>query len=111
MFKKTFIWIGMSQALILLLSVMFYKRIDLLSYINVSFIIGSILILISLTGYVINGRFFDIVFFSFQHIFSQLNDKGRRPLSQLVPQSYLLPFTTGIFAILLMLLSLFIYKN
>ncbi|MBT2217328.1 DUF3899 domain-containing protein [Virgibacillus dakarensis] len=110
MLKKFLIWIGISQLLILFFSIIFYKRIDLLSYINVSFIIGSILILISMAGYVMKGRFFDVVFYSFQHIFSRMTERERRPLSQLVPQNYLLPFTAGVVTILLMLCSLLLYN-
>ncbi|MEW9675629.1 DUF3899 domain-containing protein [Lentibacillus sp. L22] len=109
MLKKLAIWVGVSQILILLICFIIYKRIDLLAYINVAFVIGAILILLSMAGYVTKGRFFDIVFYSFQHIFSQMTDKDRRPLSELVPQNYLFPFISGIIAISLMLGALFWY--
>ncbi|HLR66889.1 DUF3899 domain-containing protein [Virgibacillus alimentarius] len=111
MYKKLWTWIGVSQLLVLLFSIIFYKRIDFLSYTNVSFIIGSILILSSMLGYVMKGRFFDVVFYSFQHVFSRMTDRDRRPLSELVPQKYYLPFITGVVTILLMLCSLFFYKS
>lgn len=107
MLKKTLIWIGFTQLLVLLCSVIFYKRLDLLSYTNVSFVIGSIYILISMLGYVMKGRFFDIVFYSFQHFFSRMTDRDREPLSRLVPQNYQLPFLTGLVTILLMLVTLY----
>lgn len=110
MLKKTLIWIGVTQLLVLLCSVIFYKRLDLLSYTNVSFVFASIFILISMAGYVMKGRFFDIVFYSFQHIFSRMTDRDRQPLSQLVPQNYQIPFITGVVTMLLMLGALLFYK-
>ncbi|WP_373894111.1 DUF3899 domain-containing protein [Virgibacillus natechei] len=110
MFRKILIWIGSTQLLVLLSSVIFYKRLDLLSYINVSFVFASIFILLSLAGYVMKGRFFDIVFYSFQHFFGQMTDKDRRPLSELVPQSFQIPFITGVVTLLLMFCTLFFYK-
>ncbi|CDQ38200.1 DUF3899 domain-containing protein [Virgibacillus salexigens] len=111
MLKNILIWISVTQLLIILFAFIFFNQIDLLSYINVAFIIGLFLILTSLTGYVIKGRFFDVVFYSFQHVFSKINDKERRPLSKLVPQNYSAMFIAGLITILLMLYSLFLYKN
>ena len=110
MIKKTGIWIAVTQLLIILSSFIIYKRIGLLSYTNVSFVFGAALILIALAGYVAKGRFFDIVFYSFQHFFSKMNDQTRRPLSELVPQHYHSPFLTGIITILLMLITLVLYQ-
>ncbi|GEN89631.1 DUF3899 domain-containing protein [Oceanobacillus sp. FSL W8-0428] len=110
MVKKILIWIGISHLFIFLFCFIFYHRVDLLSYINVSFIIGAALILYAMAGYVIKGRFFDIVFYSFQHFFSRMSDSDRRPLSELVPQKYMIPFITGIITLLLMLGSLFFYQ-
>ncbi|MEN1966800.1 DUF3899 domain-containing protein [Lentibacillus sp. N15] len=109
MLKRLLPWLVISQLLILLLCLTVYKQISLLSYTNVSFVIGALLILVSLAGYVTKGRFFDIVFFSFQHFFSSMDDKDRRPLSELVPQSYFFPFLTGIISLLLMLCTLMLY--
>lgn len=109
MLKKILIWNSITQLLIFLLALFFYKQADLLAYINVSFVIGITLILIAMAGYVITGRFFDIVFYSFQHIFSRLTEKDRQPLSRLVPQNYQLPLITGTITILLMFLALSFY--
>lgn len=110
MLKKTLIWIGVTQLFVLLCSIIFYKRLDLLSYTNTSFVFGSIFILFSLAGYVMKGRFFDIVFYSFQGFFSRMTDIYRRPLSQLVPQNYHIPFITGLVTLLFMLCALIFYK-
>ena len=109
MLKKILLWNSITQLLVLLLAMIFYKRADLLAYINVSFIIGTALILIAMAGYVIKGRFFDIIFYSFQHTFSNVTEKDRRPLSRLVPQNYQLPLITGIVTIMFMLLALSLY--
>ncbi|MGE6258498.1 DUF3899 domain-containing protein [Heyndrickxia sporothermodurans] len=109
MLKKYVIWLISSQALIFILSLVTYHSIDLLSYINISFVIGSLLVLFSLTGYVINRGFFDVVFASFQQFFSRMTDSDRRKLSELIPLKYHLPFMTGIITIIIMLSSLFFY--
>ncbi|MBM7600835.1 hypothetical protein JOC34_003249 [Virgibacillus halotolerans] len=109
MLKKTITWIVITQISVLVCAFIFYKRLDLLSYINVSFVIGTIFILISMAGYVMKGRFFDIVFYSFQYFFSRMTERDREPLSRLVPQNYQSPLITGIVTILLMLCALFLY--
>ncbi|MFD1066620.1 DUF3899 domain-containing protein [Oceanobacillus locisalsi] len=109
MIKKSLIWIAISQILIVLFSFLFYQNIHLLSYINVSFVTGAALILYAMAGYVVKGRFFDIVFYSFQYFFSRMSNRDRRPLSELAPQHYIIPFITGCTVIVLMLGSLFVY--
>jgi len=110
MLKKAFVWIGVTQLLVLLGAMVFYKRLDLLSYINVSFIVGFIFVLIALAGFVMKGRFFDIVFYSFQHMFGRMTDKDREPLSRLVPQNYQIPLITGIVTLVLMLCALYLHQ-
>src|SRR5690625_1167206 len=78
MLKRALVWIGITQLSVLLGAVVFYKRLDLLSYINVSFVIGAAFVLIALAGVVMKGRFFDVVFYSFQYMFSRMTDKDRR---------------------------------
>ncbi|WP_080871909.1 DUF3899 domain-containing protein [Oceanobacillus timonensis] len=109
MIKKLLIWIATSQILIVLLCFLIYRNIHLLSYINVSFVAGAALILYAMAGYVVKGRFFDIVFYSFQYFFSRMSNRDRRPLSELAPQQYRIPFITGCTAIVFMLGSLCIY--
>ncbi|MGW9606823.1 DUF3899 domain-containing protein, partial [Heyndrickxia sporothermodurans] len=107
--KKYVIWVIVSQIVVFLFSLVFYHSIHLLAYINVSFVVGALLILIALTGYIINKGFFDIVFASFQQMFSKINDEERRPLSKLIPLRYHLPFTVGLVTIVLMIIALFVY--
>ncbi|MGE8203335.1 DUF3899 domain-containing protein [Heyndrickxia sp. NPDC080065] len=109
MFKKYTIWFIASQIFVFLLSFIVYHSIDLLSYINVSFVVGFLLLLLSLTGYIINRGFFDIVFSSFQNIFSRMTDSDRRKLSELIPLKYHLPFFTAIFMLLVMFCALLGY--
>lgn len=111
MLKKALVWIAITQLLILSGAMVFYKRLDLLSYINVSFVIGFIFVLIAITGFVMKGRFFDVVFYSFQHMFGHMTDNDRQPLSQLIPQNYQIPFITGIVTLLLMLCALYFYQT
>lgn len=110
MLKRSFVWIGVTQLLVLAGALVFYRRLDLLAYINVSFIIGFIFVLFALAGIVMKGRFFDVVFYSFQYMFSRMTDRDREPLSQLVPQNYQIPFITGIVTLLLMLCALYFYQ-
>ncbi|TXL66561.1 DUF3899 domain-containing protein [Cerasibacillus terrae] len=107
--KKLSIWLGSSQVAIILSSFVFYKEITLLSYINVAFVIGFSLLLIAMGGYVVKGRFFDIVFYSFQHTFGKMENKKRRPLSKLVPQYYKFPFITGIVLLSVVICLLIFY--
>lgn len=109
MFKNVLIWLISSQVFVFLLSTIIYHSIDLLAYINVSFVVGSILILLSLTGFIINKGFFDIIFASFQHTFSRVTEKDRRPLSELITFKYHLPFITGMITIVIMLGALLMY--
>ena len=107
--KKLFIWIGISQLLVLIICLSLYKEITLLSYTNVAFIVGSALVLISLFGFVVRGGFFDIVFRSFQNVFGKMEETDRSPLSKLLPQNYYYPFASGVVMLLAMFVTLFLY--
>ncbi|MFD2209832.1 DUF3899 domain-containing protein [Virgibacillus halophilus] len=107
--KKNIIWIVSSQAFILLLCKVVYNNFHLLSYINISFTVSILLILISLGGIVTKARFFDIVFYSFQSFFSGMKNRGREPLSKLIPQNYDVPLITGAVDLCLMSAALVLY--
>lgn len=107
--KKITIWIVSSQAIILLLCKVIYHNFGLLSYINVSFTVSILLVLISLGGIVTKARFFDIVFYSFQSFFSGMKNRKREPLSKLIPQHYHLPLITGVVDLCVMSAALLVY--
>lgn len=108
--NKLVTWFAISQAVVLAGCFIFYKGLTLLAYTNVAFIAGILLVLISLFGFVIRGGFFDIVFHSFQSTFGKMEDaEERKRLSELMPQSYLYPFVTGVVMLLAMAVSLYIY--
>lgn len=110
MIKRSLIWTALAQVLIFIFCIIFYQKISLLPYINISFIIGTILILYALAVYVIRGRFFDLTFYSFQYIFSRMSDKERRPLSELAPQKFAVPFTAGTITLILMVIAMLFYQ-
>ncbi|WLV24267.1 DUF3899 domain-containing protein [Aciduricibacillus chroicocephali] len=107
--KKLVLWIAISQAAVLAACFIFYKGLTLLVYTDVSFMAGILLVLISLFGFVIRGGFFDIVFHSFQSFFGKMEGEERRRLSELMPQSYLYPFITGLVMLFAMAVALYFY--
>ncbi|WP_440705881.1 DUF3899 domain-containing protein [Heyndrickxia oleronia] len=109
MFRKYSIWLIATQLLIFILSLITYHSINLLTYINISFIVGFLYLLLSLTVFVVNKGFFDVVFASFQHVFSRMTDKDRRPLSKLITFRYNYLFVTGSITLIIMLCALVIY--
>ncbi|MDR7000804.1 DUF3899 domain-containing protein [Neobacillus niacini] len=64
-FKKTLIISAAFQLFIISLSLIFHHKISLLSYINISFYISFVLLLISLVIYTVKTGFFDTIAKSF----------------------------------------------
>ncbi|WP_018664494.1 DUF3899 domain-containing protein [Heyndrickxia acidiproducens] len=109
MIKKLCWWVAASQVVVLGCSLLFYRRIDLLSYINTSFVAGGLLLLAAMTGFIINTGFFDVIFFSFQRFYYK-SGTDIRPLSKLIPFRFRVPFLTGLIMMILMLIALSLQK-
>jgi Domain of unknown function (DUF3899) len=69
--KKRALLVALTQFAILIFSFIFYRKISLISYINISFYISSALLLISLLVYTIQSGFYDVIGKSFNLVFSK----------------------------------------
>ncbi|GER65738.1 DUF3899 domain-containing protein [Weizmannia acidilactici] len=110
MFKKLVYWFLSSQLLVFICSFTFYKRIDLLCYINTSFTIGALLIFFSLSVFMLRTGFFDAFFYGFQRLSSRF-DGEVRPLSKLVSIHVQMPFLTGVVMMIFMAIALFLQSS
>jgi hypothetical protein len=70
-FKRKILVLAFTQLLILIISLIANKQITLLSYINISFYISSILLLTALLVYTIHSGFYDVIGKSFNLAFSR----------------------------------------
>ncbi len=100
--------------LIIFILMFFSNSISLLSYINKSFYITSLLLFISLAIFTVNTGFFDVVTKSFRLIFAG-KDVTRetvdemRPLSQIITINYSPLLFIGFINLALCLAALFFY--
>jgi len=112
-FKKSVFVVILTQLSILLISFLYYHKLTLLSYINISFYVTSAFLLTSLLVYTIQGGFYDVISKSFNMFFSR--ESGKRKfqdipgLSELVtikskPLLFNVIFTGGF-----MILALVVY--
>ncbi|MBI0579728.1 DUF3899 domain-containing protein [Neobacillus cucumis] len=80
-FKKTLIISAAFQLLIISLSFIFYQKVSLLSYINISFYISFALLLFSLVLFTVKTGFFDAIAKSFN--LAATRGKEKRSLSEI----------------------------
>ncbi|OIK08363.1 hypothetical protein BIV60_26650 [Bacillus sp. MUM 116] len=80
-FGKTLIISAVFQLLIFFLSFIIYQGISLVSYINISFYISFVLLLLSLVIYTIKTGFFDTIAKSFN--FAATRGKEKRTFSEI----------------------------
>ncbi|TKC18284.1 DUF3899 domain-containing protein [Robertmurraya kyonggiensis] len=112
---KTILLFLSSQAAVFLLSFLYNKEITLLHYINISFYIGSLFILVSLLFFTIRSGFFDAVTKSFRQVFAGKNVK-KSEIEEMTPPSEMISFNVlpfllnGILVTVVMLLALYIYS-
>ncbi|MDP4162406.1 MAG: DUF3899 domain-containing protein [Bacillota bacterium] len=78
-----------SQVLILSIALVFYHRVTLLSYINISFFLSAILLLTSLLIYTIHSGFYDAISASFRVTFSRTHGQEKQKLTEITPLSEL----------------------
>jgi hypothetical protein len=76
-FKKKIVVLGLTQLLIVIISFISNKDFSLLSYINISFYISSLLLLTSLLLYTIHSGFYDVIGKSFNLAFSRGDNKRK----------------------------------
>ncbi|MBT2694274.1 DUF3899 domain-containing protein [Bacillus sp. ISL-55] len=115
-FGKIFYGFFGSQVLVFILSLVYQQRISLLSYINISFYIASILLLSSLIVFTVNSGFFDAISYSFRTVFAGKEEGGKKksfdemtPLSELVTINANPLLMVGLLDFFLMIAALYIY--
>ncbi|NLP50714.1 DUF3899 domain-containing protein [Bacillus sp. RO1] len=100
---------------------LYYGEINLLSFINTSFIISSVFIFISLFTLVVQKGFFDGITYSFRRIFASsqpdkeleqdIRNEMRPPSELLQPVSTQQILLASLLLLICMLISLFMYYN
>ncbi|MEK4761821.1 DUF3899 domain-containing protein [Viridibacillus sp. FSL E2-0187] len=110
--KKVILFLTL-QFLIVIIMLFQYKMLRLIDYINVSFIVGAIVLFIGLATYILSTGFFDIFTVSMRKVFvksSRLEDvKSMRAPSEIVSIPYLGILQIGGATILMMFISLIFY--
>ncbi|MCM3663041.1 DUF3899 domain-containing protein [Mesobacillus subterraneus] len=113
---KIFYGILGSQLLVFGLSLVYYRELSLLNYINISFYIASILLFISLIVFTVNSGFFDAISYSFRNVFTSKDNEGKKesfdemtPLSELVTINTQPLLAVGLLDFILMLAALYLY--
>ncbi|MDQ0153896.1 DUF3899 domain-containing protein [Robertmurraya andreesenii] len=111
-FIQTFILFLFSEAIIF--SFIFFNEMSLLSYINISFYIGSLFIFVSLLFFTVKSGFFDAVTKSFRDVFARKNAAKKDVQEMLLPSEMIsfniFPYlVNGLLIILTMLVALSIY--
>lgn len=110
--KKLVLTALIVQVLIALTMAIRHEPFNLLSYINVSFFYGGVLMFIGIMIYVVQSGFFDIFTISMRKVFtpkSTLEDESMRPPSELVSIPYVPILSVGSVTVLLMGAALFTY--
>lgn len=110
--KKLVIFLVL-ELLILSTSFIYYNKVTLRSYIDISFYFSSVLLLCSLFIYVIHSGFFDVVTKGFTKAFTRRLEKQDlddiRPLSQLVALNQKSMLLYGLMVGISMLIGLLVY--
>lgn len=111
--KKRLFMAAFLQVSILVISFLYYKKISIISYINISFCVASFFIFAALLVYTIQGGFFDVMSRSVNFLFSRNHEKRKLEdiprLSQIVTIDKRPLLFYGFFTGLLMVLALFLY--
>jgi Domain of unknown function (DUF3899) len=111
--KKRLVIMVLLQFSIIIVSLVFYHKVSLLSYINISFYLTSALLLTALLVYTIHSGFFDVISRSFSLAFQRGHNKRRfdeiPPLSELVTVNQKPLVVYGLVNGMFMGIALFIY--
>jgi hypothetical protein len=112
-FRKRLLILVLTQVLILITSSFSKKGFSLLSYIDISFYVSALLLLISLLLYTINSGFFDVIGKSFILAFSRGHNKRNfhdiPALSELITINQKPLLFHGLVNGLIMLAAIFLY--
>jgi hypothetical protein len=115
LFKKTLLWLIPSEFLIFIVSLIKYRSVTLLQYINISFVISGIFFFCAIFLFLASSGFFDITHAGFRKVFkkqrSEDEEQGEelRSLSELMDINFSPLLINGIIMIAIMLIALFFY--
>jgi hypothetical protein len=111
--RKKMLILALIQFFIIITSFIYYHKISLLSYINISFYISATLLIISLLIYTIHSGFFDVISKSFNYSFTRGKDNRSwdevPSLSELITVNQKPLLFYGLCTSLFMLIALFVY--
>lgn len=112
--SRIVIFFLLCQIAIFLLSFFLYHEINLLNYINLSFYLGGIFILLSIFFFTVERGFFDIITKSFRRVFAGKHVTKKQieemtPLSQVITFDYSLLFINGVLITVIMFIALYFY--
>ncbi|MEH7073726.1 DUF3899 domain-containing protein [Neobacillus drentensis] len=111
--KKRIFILAILQLVILILAFVFYHKISLISYINISFYLSAAMLLTALLVYTIHSGFYDVISKSFSLAFSR--GPNKRSFDEIPPLSELITFNQrplvfyGFLTAVFMLIALLIY--
>jgi hypothetical protein len=111
--KRKILILAIYQVIIFLFAFIFYHKVSLLNYINISFYISGALLLTSFLVYTIHSGFFDVIFKSLNLAFSKGDAKRKwdeiPSLSRLITINNRPLLFYGLSNALFMLVALFFY--
>ena len=113
--KKRVLYFTGLQLLIILFTLIVYRRLDLESYANMSFYIGGSITLFGLLTYVVAGGFFDFFTKSTRKVFTPKRMKEDVEQMRLPSEIFSFPYkpiiALGLSALLCMCIALFFYYS
>lgn len=113
--KKRLIYFLGSQIIIFVLMLLVYKNIQLVPYINMSFLVGGTITFIGLMTYVVSGGFFDFFTESTRNVFTPRHMKHEAKQMRLPSEVFSFPhkpiLALGLSCLFCMCIALFIYYS
>ncbi|AYC29009.1 DUF3899 domain-containing protein [Paenisporosarcina cavernae] len=110
---RKLVFFGILEVIIAISMLLYYKNFSLLSYINVSFVVGGIVFLLGIFVYVVAGGFFDIFTKSIRDVFTRRHQEedmlNMRLPSQVIDFSAVPFFQIGGTILLTMVVALVVY--
>lgn len=113
--KKKWIYFISIQILILVLMTLVYGNFQLVSYINMSFLVGGIITFVGMMTYVVAGGFFDFFTESTRKVFTPRHMKKEASQMRLPSEIFSFPhkpiLALGLSSLFCMCIALFIYYS
>ena len=113
--KKKWIYFISIQILISVLMILVYGNFQLVSYINMSFLVGGIITFVGMMTYVVAGGFFDFFTESTRKVFTPRHMKKEASKMRLPSEIFSFPhkpiLALGLSSLFCMCIALFIYYS